>query len=185
MRLSQWLTLIQCALSRYSVMDFIVCHVHRWIGVQDVVYSYDISCQWSRNHQKRVENIPSRFKGLFEGARVLLKKTREYLVPKFHLYAHKVECWLRYNFSFTPGVGQTDGEGCERVWAGANPAASSFREMGPGSMRDALDALCASWNHSKNCGMSECYGEHIGTKRANPCRSEDDLRPHQSRAARG
>lgn len=42
--------------------------------------------------------------------------------------------WLR-------GTGLTDGETPERVWAGANPAASSLREMGPGGMNDVMDDM--------------------------------------------
>lgn len=147
---------------RYSVMDYVVSMVHRFISVTEVVYSYDIACQWHKNLCKRAENVDGTlFQSLFAGAQALLAKIPIYVVPKFHLYAHKVYCWLRYNFLYTPGVGQTDGEGCERVWSGANPAAPSLREMGPGSMRDTLDAMCMSWNFEKVCNMGKSKDDHL------------------------
>ena len=56
-----------------------------------------------------------------------------FLVPKFHLPAHIPRCQVAYSFNFTPHVGRTDGEAPERGWANINPAASSTKEMGPGT----------------------------------------------------
>ncbi|KAH7905401.1 hypothetical protein BJ138DRAFT_1138292 [Hygrophoropsis aurantiaca] len=52
----------------------------------------------------------------------------------------------RFSFNLTKGMGRTDGEAVERGWANINPAASSTREMGPGSRRDTLDDHFGDWN---------------------------------------
>ncbi|VDC03138.1 unnamed protein product [Peniophora sp. CBMAI 1063] len=138
---------------RFSVIDYISCMVHRYIKVPVVVHSYDIVCQWHKNLEKRLGAIKTTDGALFEGARAMLDRVKILVVPKFHIFAHVLRCFVRYNYSFTRGVGQTDGEGCERIWAGANPAATSLRELGPGSMRDTMDSMCSSWNWQKACGL--------------------------------
>ncbi|VDC05319.1 unnamed protein product, partial [Peniophora sp. CBMAI 1063] len=146
---------------RYSVIDYIVCRVHSWIGVRMVVYSYDISCQWSVNFAHRLRNINPAFSVLFDAAQGVLDKTRTFLVPKFHLYAHKFWCFCRYNFSYTPGVAQTDGEGCERVWSGMNGGQGSIRESGVGAWRDMMDDMCQAWNHKKACALGSTLTKNM------------------------
>ncbi|KAJ8515159.1 hypothetical protein ONZ45_g7382 [Pleurotus djamor] len=72
-----------------------------------------------------------------------------YLVPKFHLFAHRTACHIEYSFNLTPRVGRTDGESPERGWAAMNPIASSTKEMGPGSRRDTLDDHFGDYNWRK------------------------------------
>lgn len=85
----------------------------------------------------------------------MISRALVYVAPKSHIFAHILGCFLRYNPSYTPGLAQTDGEVYERVWASLNPAATSVREVGPGSMRDPLDSVCSSHNHQKSCGPGE------------------------------
>lgn len=111
-------------------MDYFVLSSLNQNPPKRVVISYDIACQWSRNLNSRVAIYPpSRFPTL----------DVVYLVPKFHLPAHVPECQVRYSFNLTRHVGRTDGEAPERGWAAINAAASSTKEMGPGSRRDTLD----------------------------------------------
>lgn len=138
------------------MIDFCVANAHRFINVDRVVVSYDIACQWSKKLIGRMEAVDPAFEGMYEGAQSVLAKTMEFVVPKFHLFAHKVKCWFsRFNLAYLPGAGQTDGEGCERFWSSANQATNSVREMGPGSVRDMLDSMWDSWNFEKVCGMGE------------------------------
>ena len=69
-----------------------------------------------------------------------------FLIPKFHLPAHIPRCQVAYSFNFTPHVGRTDGEAPEHGWVNINPAASSTKEMGPGTQRDTLDDHFGDWN---------------------------------------
>ena len=69
-----------------------------------------------------------------------------FLIPKFHLPAHVSRCQVAYSFNFTLHVGRTDGEVPEHGWANINPAASSTKEMGPGTQQDTLDDYFGDWN---------------------------------------
>lgn len=115
------------------------------------IVSYDIACQWTRNMSKRATVYPSEA----VGARYH-QLSIKYLVPKFHLYAHRNECQNNYSFNFTPNVGRTDGESPERGWAAMNPVSSSTKEMGPGSRRDTLDDHFGDYNWRKVISMRMC-----------------------------
>lgn len=137
-------------------MDWVFCGALSFIRAAQLTVCYDIACQWSKKLVARISRIRST-RTVWKGAATFLSLAQDgavkYAVPKFHLYAHKVYCQLRYALGWLLGTGFTDGEGCERVWAGANPAASSLREMGPGGISDTMDDMCGSWNWQKVCGL--------------------------------
>ncbi|KAF9471168.1 hypothetical protein BDN70DRAFT_939144 [Pholiota conissans] len=112
-------------------------------SLERLVVSYDIACQWSKNLHSRSEIYPSNFLSMFPDTDI------EFLVPKFHLPAHVIDCQLEYSFNLVPKVGRTDGEAPERGWAAANAVATSTREMGPGSRRDVLDDHFGDYNWRK------------------------------------
>ncbi|KZV59553.1 hypothetical protein PENSPDRAFT_554740, partial [Peniophora sp. CONT] len=149
---------------RYSTMDWIFCGALSFVRAAMIVVSYDIACQWSKNLVSRVKKI-KHTRTVWQGAKTFLALANEhavkYVVPKFHLYAHKMYCQLRYAFGRLLGTGATDGEGCERVWAGANPAAPSLREMGPGGMSDVMDDMCGAWNWAKVCGIGKLLNSRM------------------------
>lgn len=119
---------------RYCNVDFVVMSSLKNVKVQDILLSYDINCQWSRNLEKRMEGLPPEIQLNLED--ILLY----FGIPKFHLEAgHGEDCHGPYSLNFKKGVGRTDGEGIERNWSHANGAAHSTREMGPGSRHDTLD----------------------------------------------
>lgn len=129
---------------RYDNMDYLYFSSIRNHSPATLVVSYDIACQWSRNLLRRSDSYPD------DLARPHLKALNvRYLVPKFHLYAHRTHCQINYSFNLTPGVGRTDGESPERGWAAMNPVASSTKEMGPGSRRDTLDDHFGDYNWRK------------------------------------
>lgn len=112
------------------------------------VVSYDIACQWKKNMGNRAAIYPADAVGTrFHQLSIT------YLVPKFHLYAHRSDCQINYSFNFTPNVGRTDGESPERGWAAMNPVSSSTKEMGPGSRRDTLDDHFGDYNWRKVVSM--------------------------------
>ncbi|KAH7905780.1 hypothetical protein BJ138DRAFT_1017239 [Hygrophoropsis aurantiaca] len=114
--------------------------------------SYDIACQWSKNLRTRMIAYGTAVNFNYDAKRIL------FLVPKFHLPAHVMPCQTRYSFNLMKGVGRTDGEAVERGWANINPAASSTREMGPGSRHDTLDDHFGDWNWKKlyHLGVGLC-----------------------------
>ncbi|KAI0029745.1 hypothetical protein K488DRAFT_14708, partial [Vararia minispora EC-137] len=143
---------------KYFTTDYLVISVMRhFLWLQVLVIAYDIACQWSKNLRARLCRILSRFAiaaraGTFVGQ--VLPNT-VFVVPKFHLAAHKQSCQSSFNLTFTPGVGLTDGEASERAWSGVNPVAASMKEMGPGSARDTMEDRCAFWNWRKHCGIGK------------------------------
>ena len=92
-----------------------------------LIISYDIACQWSKNLWQWMVKFPDNYRLVCEQMSIV------FLVPKFHLPAHVSHCQVAYSFNFTPHVGCTDGEVPEHGWANINPAASSTKEMGPGT----------------------------------------------------
>ncbi|VDB86126.1 unnamed protein product [Peniophora sp. CBMAI 1063] len=145
-------------------MDWIFCGALSFVRAAQVTVCYDIACQWSKRLRERLLKI-SPYHKIWEGVKRFQwhfdNNSISYVVPKFHLFAHKLICQLRYALGHLRGAAATDGEGCERVWAGANPAASSLREMGPGGMSDTMDDMCGSWNWQKVCGISSLLRERM------------------------
>lgn len=60
-------------------------------------------------------------------------------IGKFHLPAHILACRFLFSMHWLLGVGRTDGEATERVWAIENGAALRSREMGPGHRHDFMN----------------------------------------------
>jgi hypothetical protein len=58
-----------------------------------------------------------------------------------------------YSLNFIPGVGQSDLECPERVWAGHNAIGNSTKTQGPGSRHDVLDDHFSFWNWQKYIGL--------------------------------
>ncbi|KAJ7358033.1 hypothetical protein DFH08DRAFT_687643, partial [Mycena albidolilacea] len=83
----------------------------------------------------------------------LILKLVTFVIPKLHIYGHKLLCQLNFSLNFTPRATRTDGEGIECPWANIGPVATSTREMGPGSRHDTLDDHWGHWNWEKLTGL--------------------------------
>ncbi|KAI6096267.1 hypothetical protein EDD16DRAFT_1774867 [Pisolithus croceorrhizus] len=132
---------------RYANMDyaFFSAMQHSSHNVLNVLYN--IACQWHKNLWARMLAFPPALQ---------LQHTimnTHFFVPKFHLPAHIAKCHTLYLFNFLPGVSCTDDEAPERGWSSINPAASSMKEMGPGSCHDTLDDYFGDWNWKKLTGL--------------------------------
>ncbi|KAF8190121.1 hypothetical protein BJ912DRAFT_850355, partial [Pholiota molesta] len=75
------------------------------------------------------------------------------LIPKFHEPAHAEKDHEQFSFNLAVGVGNSDGEVPERVWAGHNGLGGSTKTSGPGSRHDILDDHFGFWNWQKYCSM--------------------------------
>jgi len=114
-----------------------------------VVISYDIACQWFVNIFRRMDEhwpatlrIPSSIK----------------LIPaisKLHEPMHGRKNHQQYSLNFIPGVGKSDMETPERVWAGHNGLGKSTKMQGPGGRHDVLDDHFGFWNWLKYIGMGK------------------------------
>ena len=141
-------------------MDYVLCGALSFVRAAEVTITYDVVCQYCKNLSDRLSKIRG-VRVVWAGAQRFLELARvgavSYVVPKFHLYAHKIWCQIRLALLWLRGTAVTDGETPERVWSGANPAASSLREMGPGGMNDVMDDMAGSWNWQKVCGIGKHY----------------------------
>ncbi|VDB96150.1 unnamed protein product [Peniophora sp. CBMAI 1063] len=142
---------------RYESIDWILCGALSHIHALEVTISYDVVCQYCKKLAARLALIPCT-RVIWAGAQTFASLLGEgrisYVVPKFHLYAHKVHCQLRFALNWLFGTAVTDGEAPERLWSNTNAAVSSLREMGPGGNNDVLDDMFGAWNWQKTCRMN-------------------------------
>ena len=106
------------------------------------VISYDIMCQYCINLYNRLKDLP------FDNAEQLYDMIVAFLIPKFHLAAHKQDCQVSRSLNYEPGVGRSDMEGPERTWFGLQGGGST-KDQGPGYWSDAMDDKFGHWNWSK------------------------------------
>ena len=108
------------------------------------VSGYDVNCQYRIHFSTRIETMLQRF-----GTLSCLPSYGTVLPPtlvaigKFHLPAHKTSCRFKFAYNFLQGVGLTDGEAAERIWAVSNAWAIRAREMTWGHRHDLLNDV---WN---------------------------------------
>lgn len=76
-------------------------------------------------------------------------------IPKMHEPAHGKANHEKFSLNFIPGVGQSDLEGPERIWAAHNSLGNSTKTQGPGSRHDVLDDHFHFWNWQKYIGMGK------------------------------
>jgi hypothetical protein len=134
---------------RYSNMDYVFASALRHHSPKVTkIASYDIACQWGVNLIERLKRLPSQ-------VRLHIILSLSFVIPKLHIYGHKIRCQLNYSFHLHPGVGNTDGEGIERSHSFIGPMGTATREMGPGSRHDTLDDGWGFWNWLKVTSLRE------------------------------
>ena len=109
--------------------------------IKSIVLSYDIGCQYYKNLEKRFQSC---FPDQLGAVQKLVVR-----VGKMHLMGHEDQCQYGFSLNYTDGVGRTDGEECERLWAEFNQAAGSTKQMGRGRRCDTLDDITSAWNWAK------------------------------------
>ncbi|THU88535.1 hypothetical protein K435DRAFT_679607, partial [Dendrothele bispora CBS 962.96] len=140
---------------RYCNMDFIFWSTIKGKEYLNIFISYDISCQWGRQFWMRMQqHDPSvEMKYGLDGI--------TFLIPKFHLRAHRPACHSDYNFNYTPGCGQTHGEVIEEGWSQSNKAASQTKEMGPGTRAMTLDDVFGFCNWQTIQNLDQVLGKRL------------------------
>ncbi|TRM56390.1 hypothetical protein BD626DRAFT_575715 [Schizophyllum amplum] len=112
---------------RYCNVDYVLCSAIQAIKPPSrVVVSYDIGCQYSINFDERMNHLP-------ESLRIDTDSTD-----------------VAFGLPHLSGVGRTDGEGIERIWALMNAWAWATKEMGQGARHGWLDEKGDSINFLKN-----------------------------------
>ncbi|KAJ7437720.1 hypothetical protein FB451DRAFT_1416704 [Mycena latifolia] len=72
-----------------------------------------------------------------------------------------MECQTKNSLNYLEGVGQTDGEGIERTWAGLNPVGWATKEMGNGGRHDALEDKIDHHNWEKNISQGDTLARKL------------------------
>jgi hypothetical protein len=136
-------------------MDYVFASAlkHHDHELQKVV-SYDIACQWWINLLECLNKLPLHIRPPPLGP-------TDVVIPKLHVYSHKLKCQTDYSLNYLDGAGHTDGEGIERTHSNTGPVCASTKQMGPGSHHDSLDWHWVHWNWQKIVGMGNC--SHIFT----------------------
>lgn len=138
--------------SSWANIDYILGSSVKGTGVRRVVNSYDVGCKHEKGFFVRAAEFPDHIKlDLPPDAWV-------FVVPKFHISAHKEECQGTYSPNYVPYTARFDGEHVERLWSMLNPAAASTKEMGPGARKETLDDLCSFNNWRKTVNLGMCSG---------------------------
>jgi len=114
-----------------------------------ILISYDIACQWFvRLFRRMDEHWPTNLK--IPPSTKLIPA-----IPKLHEPMHGGKNHQQYSLNFIPGVGKSDMETPERVWAGHNGLGNSTKTQGPGGRHDVLDDHFGFWNWLKYVGMGK------------------------------
>lgn len=135
--------------SRQINIDYAICQAlsYNTHGLSQALIAYDVACQWSIHFDARVK----------QSAHLHLPEDLSYTpaVGKFHLAAHRQECFVLYSLNFVQGAGQQDGEVLETLWSSLNKAAGSTRAMTMPHRQETLDQqiLDSNWKKHINIGM--------------------------------
>ncbi|KAK0449374.1 hypothetical protein EV421DRAFT_1900069 [Armillaria borealis] len=106
----------------------------------EVVISYNVICQWGIHFWKRMQEFPDNAQ---------LKITEDALImciPKFHIWAHQLECHTRFSFNYLLDAARMHSETIEENWANSNRAAAQTKMLGPSAREDTLDNIFSFHN---------------------------------------
>jgi len=76
-------------------MDFVLFHLLIGTKNEQIMFSYDIACQWSRNLSQRARQLPDSMQLSDEQARLL-----RFAIPKFHISAHGISCQTNFSLNY-------------------------------------------------------------------------------------
>ena len=120
-------------------------------GIERVLVSYDIACQWIKNLQQRLSQY-----SVSASLNLASLLYWHVVIPKFHLAGHGNDCQLRYNINYTKGAARMSGEMIESGWAQSGSLAIWTRESGPFARRAVLDDHWGAENWLKLRRLRKC-----------------------------
>ncbi|PBK58710.1 hypothetical protein ARMSODRAFT_1028038 [Armillaria solidipes] len=133
---------------RYANVDpLAAAAIQQFSNLLWVVISYDIACQWIKTiFTCMTSHWPA---NLQFNPDIQITP----VVPKFHEPGHKQEGHEQFSFNLVSGVGLSDGECPERIWAAHNALGNSTKMAGLGTRQDLIDDHLGFWNWLKYCEM--------------------------------
>ncbi len=127
-------------------MDYVFGSAIKLFQQLTIIVGYDIACQWFTNLLKRIEgDWPTELRPHGVEARPV--------IGKLHEPSHRREGHDEYSCNFAYGLGLTDFECPERIWAGNNGVSNATKTYGPGTRHDVLDDHFGFWNWEKYKNM--------------------------------
>ncbi|ETW79409.1 hypothetical protein HETIRDRAFT_322626 [Heterobasidion irregulare TC 32-1] len=160
---------------RFANVDFAMASgLKRWMELRLHVSGYDINCQYRIHFDKRMAWMGDNTGHLpaVSGARF---PTTVAAVGKFHLPAHKASCRYKFSYHWLPGVGMTDGEAPERIWAILNDIGGSTREMTSGHRHDVINDHHSDMNVRRTHSIVKATSKKYDQARTEYVRAKDAL----------
>ncbi|KAJ7121221.1 hypothetical protein C8R46DRAFT_929163 [Mycena filopes] len=134
---------------RYANMDYILMSALAGFDGKELTLSYDIACQWKKNLAVRMARLPKHLQLDLDAINI------DTGLPVWHALAHEDLCATINSLNYIPGVGRTDGEGVERLWAWLNGCSYATKEMGLGNRADTVEDKLDAHNFLKNIGQAD------------------------------
>ena len=133
-------------------MDYIFWSALAGEGVENVMVTYDIGCQWKVNLRRRQLDMPEHLQAHNPQLEVDVR------LPVWHGNVHEISCRSANSVRYAKGSGKPDGEGPERIWASMNSIAYATKEMGAGVREDTIERFSGHHNMQKNVALGELPG---------------------------
>ncbi|KAF9012294.1 hypothetical protein BDZ89DRAFT_1142896 [Hymenopellis radicata] len=133
---------------RFKNTDYILYSALSRMGLQSAAVTYDIACQYKKNWGTRIDELPAELRE-HDVPEIL------WALPVWHGNVHNVKCETSESLKYKVGVGKTDGEGIERIWAVFNPFSYMTREEHPGARHDDIEDKTNHHNFLKNTGLGD------------------------------
>ncbi|KAF8892750.1 hypothetical protein CPB85DRAFT_1440831 [Mucidula mucida] len=135
---------------RYKNTDFVLYTVLSRMGLKEITVTYDIACQYKKHFFERIKALPPALQDIMGELPNI-----QWALPVWHGNVHEVKCEASESLKFKVGVGKTDGEGIERVWAVLNPFSYMTKEQLPGARHDNIEDKINYHNFTKNINLGK------------------------------
>jgi hypothetical protein len=81
-------------------MDYIILSTLVSVAILMLIFSYDISCQWSKNLERQTLQYPEIMQIDFQKTNV------KAVIPRWHINAHGERCQTNFSFNYLTGAGE-------------------------------------------------------------------------------
>ncbi|MBA3789597.1 hypothetical protein H0X32_04430 [Patescibacteria group bacterium] len=122
---------------------------------------YDVACRFKVSAKKRLATE------MFERC--------EFIIPSFHIYAHRFACQVAYHQRTIPSSGLAEGESCERVWSQIRHLVVPNRYSSPAVRRRSLTNVFLAIGDRKKAQMYAIFKKGGLDARDAKRRAEDVL----------
>jgi hypothetical protein len=79
------------------------------------------------------------------------------MVGAFHGHTHNRKCQLDWHPMYIPGIGHTEGEGCEHIFSSSNELARSTRHATSFHRRQTIEEHFSFWDADKYAALSTFF----------------------------